>query len=277
MGIHTSPRNHRLHINMAAVSPPTTTAPRYFGRFELRQMLGRSHASGIWLAVDPRLQQEVLLCVPRAQPQKGKELDAWTQEVLAGARLKHPCLTEVLEVSAHEGWPFVSYARGQSVSLFERVSSGPQLTPLEVVVILCDVLDGLAYAHEAGVAHQDIALHSILIDKSGHAAIAGLSCGLAPLAPDVGSVTYGAGGSTRERTHRTVKRILAETALLPAARAWASRWAIWMIDDSSRRCAVASAAAVNTTNRSNVRAYPAGRSPSCRRSNESGSSGTPRR
>src|SRR5436190_9207625 len=40
---------------------------------------------------------------------------------------------------------------------------------------------------------------------------------LAPLQPNFVSVTYGAGGSTRERTHSTVKRILAETALTPAA------------------------------------------------------------
>jgi methylenetetrahydrofolate reductase (NADH) len=40
---------------------------------------------------------------------------------------------------------------------------------------------------------------------------------LAPLRPNFVSVTYGAGGSTRERTHATVKRILAETALTPAA------------------------------------------------------------
>ncbi len=40
---------------------------------------------------------------------------------------------------------------------------------------------------------------------------------LKPLAPNFVSVTYGAGGSTRERTHATVKRILAETALTPAA------------------------------------------------------------
>ena len=40
---------------------------------------------------------------------------------------------------------------------------------------------------------------------------------LAPLQPNFVSVTYGAGGSTRERTHATVKRILAETTLSPAA------------------------------------------------------------
>jgi len=40
---------------------------------------------------------------------------------------------------------------------------------------------------------------------------------LAPLEPNFVSVTYGAGGSTRERTHATVRRILSDTALTPAA------------------------------------------------------------
>lgn len=40
---------------------------------------------------------------------------------------------------------------------------------------------------------------------------------LEPLQPRFVSVTYGAGGSTRERTHATVVRILRETSLTPAA------------------------------------------------------------
>ncbi|WP_395645861.1 methylenetetrahydrofolate reductase [NAD(P)H] [Terricaulis sp.] len=40
---------------------------------------------------------------------------------------------------------------------------------------------------------------------------------LEPLDPTFVSVTYGAGGSTRDRTHRTVARLVSETRLKPAA------------------------------------------------------------
>ena len=40
---------------------------------------------------------------------------------------------------------------------------------------------------------------------------------LSPLNPEFVSVTYGAGGSTRERTHNTIKRLLNETKMRPAA------------------------------------------------------------
>ena len=58
---------------------------------------------------------------------------------------------------------------------------------------------------------------------------------LAPLTPNFVSVTYGAGGSTRERTHSTIARILGETQLLPAAHLTCVGAARGEIDEIVRR------------------------------------------
>lgn len=57
---------------------------------------------------------------------------------------------------------------------------------------------------------------------------------LAPLNPRFVSVTYGAGGSTRERTHATVERILKETDLTPAAHLTCVAASKGEIDDVAR-------------------------------------------
>jgi methylenetetrahydrofolate reductase (NADPH) len=57
---------------------------------------------------------------------------------------------------------------------------------------------------------------------------------LEPLRPRFVSVTYGAGGSTRERTHATVERIVRETALDPAAHLTCVEASRGEIDDIAR-------------------------------------------
>lgn len=57
---------------------------------------------------------------------------------------------------------------------------------------------------------------------------------LEPLNPGMVSVTYGAGGSTRERTHATVARILRETDLVPAAHLTCVAATTGEIDDVAR-------------------------------------------
>lgn len=161
-------------------APPTGTPVRRFARFELRQLLGKSTASNTWLAFDPNVGTEVLLCVPRVQPAAGDALDHWTQEVVAASRLRHPRLPLVLDVGIHEGWPFVVHERGAAVTLSERLQAhGKQPTVLEHVQWVLDVLEALAYAHEAGISHRDIATHNVLIDGNGHTQLAGLAVGLA--------------------------------------------------------------------------------------------------
>jgi len=58
---------------------------------------------------------------------------------------------------------------------------------------------------------------------------------LEPLAPSFVSVTYGAGGGTRERTHDTVVRIARETSLKPAAHLTCVGHSRGEVDDIARR------------------------------------------
>lgn len=155
-------------------STPPASSAQTWGRFELHQAVGRSGCGSTWRALDVRRQQEVLLCLPRAVP----SLSEWTAVVQAATRLQHPHLMPVNDVGSHEGWPYVTYARHGQLSLGERIAHGPMPTAQELVRWLGQVLEALAYAHDAGVAHRDIGLHTIFIDEDGDALLAGLGAGL---------------------------------------------------------------------------------------------------
>ena len=146
---------------------PTAAVARTLGRFELRRLLGKSAGTMVWLAFDPRLEQELMLTMPRAQPADAAALDQWLTEVRAAARLKHPNLAHVVEVGVQENWPYVAVDRALGETLAEWLAGRAQPTPMENVKLLCAALEGLAFAHEAGVAHGDLQLHHLLVSEHG--------------------------------------------------------------------------------------------------------------
>jgi len=154
---------------MVAAAPRSAPAPvaRSLGRFELRQLLGKSGATMVWLAFDPRLGQELMLTLPRIQPTNAAGLEDWQREVRLAARLNHPNLAHVVEVGVQEHWPYIAVDRALGVTLAEWLAAHPQPAPMEAVKWLCELLEGLAFAHEAGVSHGDLQLHHILISEQG--------------------------------------------------------------------------------------------------------------
>jgi non-specific serine/threonine protein kinase len=165
---------------MVATALPTATASahanpiRAFGRFELRQLIGKSAASMVWLAFDPTSAAEVMLTMPRIQPADAASLEHWLRDVRLGARLNHPNLAPVIEVGVQDHWPFVAVERGCGVTLQEWVAQHPNPAPAEVAGWICGVLHGLAFAHEAGVPHLDLQLHSLLINDRGAVSVMAL-------------------------------------------------------------------------------------------------------
>jgi non-specific serine/threonine protein kinase len=151
-----------------AAPRPAAGVARRLGRFELRQLLGKSNGTMVWLAFDPRLEQELMLTLPRAQPATPPALERWLDEVRSAARLNHPNLAHTVDVGVQEGWPYVAVDRALGVTLPEWLASHPHPAPLESVGWMCQALQGVAFAHEAGTAHGDLQLHHLLIGDSGN-------------------------------------------------------------------------------------------------------------
>jgi non-specific serine/threonine protein kinase len=164
-------------------TPAAKTAPtRAFGRYQLRQLLGKSDRSMVWLAFDPRASQEVMLTLPRVQPADAAGLEAWTRDAKLAARLDHPNLAHVIEVGVQDHWPYVAVDRALGSTLAERLAATPGLTANEAVGWMIQALEGLAFAHEAGVAHRDLQLHHVLLSEQGTVRVMALAVASAPAA-----------------------------------------------------------------------------------------------
>jgi eukaryotic-like serine/threonine-protein kinase len=140
---------------------------RAFGRYQLRQLLAKGSLTMVWLAFDPRMGQEVMLTLPRVQPADAAALEHWQRDVRLAARLNHPNLAHVVEVGVQEHWPFVAVDRALGITLGEWLAKNPVAAPIDILPWVCQLLEGLAFAHEAGVAHLDLQLHTVLVSDSG--------------------------------------------------------------------------------------------------------------
>jgi HD-like signal output (HDOD) protein len=161
---------------MSAAPQNVARAPtRAFGRFELRRLLGKSSATMVWLAFDPRSDQEVMLAMPRIQPADGAPLEHWLREVRQASRLNHPNLAHVIEAGVQDHWPYIAVDRALGVTLDEWLAAHSSRTPADLVGLFCEALSGLAFAHEAGVAHLDPQLHHILVSEQGHVRVMSLA------------------------------------------------------------------------------------------------------
>ena len=156
---------------------PQSNPIRLFGRFELRQLLGKSAAAMVWRAFDPNHGSEVMITLPRLQPAGAAALELWVRDVTQAARIDHPNLAPVLEIGVQDHWPFVTTGREQCVTLGEWIAAHPNTAPADAAAWVSDALRGMAFAHDAGVAHHDLQLHSLLINERGGVSVMALCAG----------------------------------------------------------------------------------------------------
>ena len=181
------------------------SAVRWFGRLQLLKLLGKSERTMAWRVADPRSGGELMLVLPRVQPADAAGLERWNQTIRQVSRLNHPQLAAAVESGVQDGWPYVAYDPRDTATITERLPTRG-LPGLEAASWATQVLQGLAYAHEAGLSHHDLQPHLVLVTDSGQVRVAGLgvACEMVAAGPGATLTETGALRTQRDAAERDV-------------------------------------------------------------------------
>jgi tRNA A-37 threonylcarbamoyl transferase component Bud32 len=155
------------------IDPGATTSyhqarpPRFVGKFEVLEQLGRGAFGTVYKARDPELQRLVAVKVPRAGSfATSAEEERFLREARAAAQLSHPGIVPVLEIAHDGGVPYIvsEYVEGLTLADLLTARRPAFREAAELVAAVADALD---YAHRQKVIHRDIKPSNLLIDDAG--------------------------------------------------------------------------------------------------------------
>lgn len=141
--------------------------PKYLGRYELRQVLGKGVHATVWLAHDPRLDRLVAIKVMQGvRPGAGAAMEPWLREARHVARLSHPHIATLFEADVIDGQPSLVFEYVSGQTLAGHLQDTGALLAADAVALMLPVLDALQVAHAAGVVHRDLKPSNILLDRN---------------------------------------------------------------------------------------------------------------
>ena len=149
---------------------------RNLGKYRVLEPLGRGGMARVFRAYHPQLDRYVAIKVLRSDLVEEEEfLARFKREARAVASLRHNNIVQVFDFDAQGDLYYMVMELLEGDTLATRLSDyrvRDERMPLgEVVRILLNVLDGLAYAHSESMIHRDVKPANILLTRRGEAVL----------------------------------------------------------------------------------------------------------
>ena len=129
--------------------------------YDIERELSGAGMSRVFVATDRGLGRRVVVKVLPPELTAGVNRERFRREVQVAAQLQHPHIVTLLSAGEDEDILYYTMPFIEGESLRHSLEKGP-LSVRDVVRILHDVVDALAYAHARGVIHRDIKPGNIL-------------------------------------------------------------------------------------------------------------------
>ena len=154
-----------------------TLTGQTLGKYQILEPLGSGGMARVYRAFHPQLNRYVAVKVLRGDLVEDDSFtDRFRREAQAVANLRHPNIIQVFDFDVENDITFMVMELLDGDTLHTRLNDyrvrGEPMPWGDMVRILLDVLDGLAYAHEEGMIHRDIKPANVLLTKRGQAVLA---------------------------------------------------------------------------------------------------------
>jgi serine/threonine protein kinase len=160
-------------------STEKVTASRTVGKYLINELIGRGGWSLVYKGIHKSLNMPVAIKMLKHDMAMNVEFaEKFQNEARVVALLNHDNIVKVYDIEELYRTVFIIMEYLEGVPLDRVLETMPRLPTFKVLDILLQVCNGLSYAHEQGIVHQDIKPGNIFIQSDGRAKIVdfGLSC-----------------------------------------------------------------------------------------------------
>lgn len=144
------------------------------GRYEILGELGHGAMGIVYKAKDPLIDRVVAIKTINlglALDEKEEYEERFYQEAKAAGRLSHPNIVTIYDVGKSGDVAYIAMELLQGRELRDIMNESGLLPVDQVLDIVAQVAQGLAYAHEHDIVHRDVKPSNIMVVRDGHVKI----------------------------------------------------------------------------------------------------------
>lgn len=138
------------------------------GHYRIAEKIGMGGMCAVYRATDLIHHRDVALKALHPEfARHSQSLERFCLEAVALAKLTHPALASVYGFFRHGDHFFIAmeFVRGQPLDQIIRQTGA--MPYQQAIPLFCEILDGIAHAHQAGIVHRDIKPDNIMLTDAG--------------------------------------------------------------------------------------------------------------